>query len=106
MRTKTRNHVHCGTVRSYQGFGQRVLTADPVLNISPGRASGMKCAPVLTIVILLFASLAAVAQEPQDKSCGLSLQSNGCSDLPGLPLHRSLPGEKPPLIHVEKEVRP
>jgi hypothetical protein len=66
----------------------------------------VKCALVLTIVILLFASIAALAQEPRDPSRCAGLRSNGCSDFSGLRLHRSMPLDKPPLIPGEKEVRP
>jgi hypothetical protein len=82
------------------------LAADLIFNISPGRTLGVKCASVLTIVILLFASLAALAQEPQEPSGNAGLRFNGFIESSGLRLYRSLLSDKQQLIRGEKEMQP
>jgi hypothetical protein len=66
----------------------------------------MKYASVLTIVILLFASLAAMAQELRDRSCDACPRSNRCSDVSNSALQWSSPLDKQPLTRVERGVQP
>jgi hypothetical protein len=66
----------------------------------------VKCASVLTIVILLFASLAALAQEPQEPSGNAGLRCNGFIESSGLRLYRSFLSERQQLIRSEEEMQP
>jgi hypothetical protein len=52
----------------------------------------MKPTLIVTVVTLLLASLAAVAQEPQDLFCNAGLRPNGYIDCSGLPTAPAFPG--------------